>query len=281
MADRLGPDGAREPTAGLARQTGDVSNPQSRQPTDPHADHDLELVAAFAAGDLDGSRALQVERLLSACAVCALLVTDLRSIATATRQLPPAAGVTGLDFRLTPTVAARLSRGRRWRRLLAPFGSQGSVARPLSLAFTTLGLAGLLFATLPLMSGFGFGSGAAAPQAASSRYSSAANGGVDTSPGRAATNDGQASLPTQSKAAATPDTALGALTPGSAAPTPQAFDVATAGPSTKESVADAGQFAPAVPPGDDGPTPLVLLSIGFLAAGVGLYVMRRLATRLR
>ncbi len=68
------------------------------------------------------------------------------------------------DFTLSEADAARL-RGSAWRRVIAAIGSSRDVfSRPLAIGFTTLGLAGLLVATVPMP--FGSGTGGAAQRLA-------------------------------------------------------------------------------------------------------------------
>jgi len=125
---------------------------------DPHDEHDLEAVAAFAAGDATGTSRIAAERLVRDCTRCAALADDLRSLAAATRSLPRAA-IAPRDFRIDAQQAARL-RGGRWRRFLGTAGLAGWNPRPVAAAFTTLGIAGLLIAIVPFASLLG-GSGGA------------------------------------------------------------------------------------------------------------------------
>lgn len=130
-----------------------------------HARHDTFLVAAHAAGDLSDASLRAVEAQIATCSACAALHDDLRAIAAATQSLAKVtipASMAGRDFRLSPEDAARLDRGRGWRRLLAPLaGSGGAWTRPFATALTTLGLAGILLTTvLPNLGGLA-GSGAA------------------------------------------------------------------------------------------------------------------------
>lgn len=114
---------------------------------DAHSAHDQLLLAAFAAGDLPEAAAADAARLAASCPECAQLVGDLRAIARATAALP--APVRRRDFRLSAADAARL-RGPVWRRALsAVIAPRFSFTRPLAAALTTLGLAGLLLASLP------------------------------------------------------------------------------------------------------------------------------------
>jgi hypothetical protein len=112
-----------------------------------HRDHDTILIAALAAGDLTDLARADAEALAAACPDCAALHADLLAIAAATRELP--APVRIRDYRLTPEQADRL-RPSGLRRLLEAFGSPRlAVTRPLALAFTTLGIAGLLLTAVP------------------------------------------------------------------------------------------------------------------------------------
>jgi len=127
-----------------------------------HTQHDLDLIAGHAAGDLTTTERIRADDLLNSCASCAELRRDLLAIASATRTLPSAAAAPR-DFRLTPRQAASLRRGSWLATLLRPFAAPRSTVRPLAMAFTSLGLAGLLFTNiLPAL----FGSAASlAPQA--------------------------------------------------------------------------------------------------------------------
>jgi anti-sigma factor RsiW len=120
--------------------------------TAAHARHDTFLVAAHAAGDLSGASLRAVEAQIATCSACSALYDDLRAIATATQSLSNVtipASAAGRDFRLTPEQAARLDRGRGWRRLLEPLAGSGAAwTRPFAAALTTLGLAGVLLTTV-------------------------------------------------------------------------------------------------------------------------------------
>jgi hypothetical protein len=250
-----------------------------------HASHDQTLTAALAAGDLVGPELAQARARIQDCPACRRLHEDLLAIATATRQLPPPVRPPARDFRISVERAARLGPGSIWRRLLRPFGPSGSGAiRPLATAFTTLGLAGLLFAALPSLQ-LGGGT-AAAPSAGSA---------VET-PRDAAS--GQTSAPeSQPDAAAAPtrtsgDTAGGEGTVdtsggfGPAIPTSDDKGaVPTAGPDTQGRENDeAGEgemdlYATSDQAGRA--SPLVIASLGLLGAGLALFLLRRAALRLR
>jgi hypothetical protein len=130
----------------------------------PHAGHDLLLVAAHAAGDTLGADAERAASLVATCPDCAALAADLVAIAAATHDIP--APARPRDFTLRPEDAARL-RPRGWRRLAASFGaSRLELVRPLAAGLTTLGLAGILLAGLPVVQEATIGpTGTAAPAA--------------------------------------------------------------------------------------------------------------------
>lgn len=128
----------------------------SNQPTSSaHAAHDLVLIAALAARASDPSEVehARARELVTACTTCADVLADLVLLQTA---LPTTATpARPRDFTLTPADAARLRAGG-WRRILGFFGSaRDGFTRPLAATLTTLGLAGLLVASLPGMYGAG------------------------------------------------------------------------------------------------------------------------------
>jgi hypothetical protein len=127
-------------------------------PDSQHPDHDLELVAAYAAGDAAGPELERATALVSTCAECAALHHDLRAIAAAMPELP--APARRRDFRLTPEQAASL-RPSGIRGLLATLsGPRFSFATPLGTGLAALGIVGVLVASGGLPSG----GGTAAPQ---------------------------------------------------------------------------------------------------------------------
>lgn len=135
-------------------------------PPGAHARHDTFLVAAHAAGDLSDASLRAVEAQLATCSACSALYDDLRAIAGATKSLSRVtipASAAGRDFRLTPEDAARLNRGRGWRRLLQPLAGSGAAwTRPFATAMTTIGLAGILMTTvLPSLGGLASSGGTA------------------------------------------------------------------------------------------------------------------------
>ena len=128
-------------------------------PDSQHPDHDLELIAAYAAGDAAGPELERATALVAACEDCAALHHDLRSIAAAMPAMPAPARTR--DFRLTPEQAAEL-RPKGLRGLLATLsGPRFSFATPVGTGLAALGIVGVLVASggLPVGSG-----GTAAPQ---------------------------------------------------------------------------------------------------------------------
>lgn len=127
-----------------------------------HAAHDLSNVAALAAraDDLDDATTASARRQVAECTACADVLADLLTLQTVLPTTSTPARTR--DFRLTPTDAARLRR-TGWRRLLGFFGSaRDGFSRPLAIGFTTLGLAGLLVASVPTLY-MGAGGAASAP----------------------------------------------------------------------------------------------------------------------
>lgn len=236
----------------------------------PHADHDLLVVAAGSDVGADPAARAAAARQRAACPECDALARDLFLIAAGLQSLPrsipaPAAR----DFRLSPDQARRLQRGNGLRRFLRPFGAGGIPSlRPMAAAFTTLGVAGLLFTlVLPGMTTFrvvtgaapgaisapiGAGDAAASPQAVkenASTDSPAVPAGAATSPAAAGASPASLDL---GRSSATP--------PGPQVPS-QDFSAPTASVSPL--------------------SPVAVLSFVLLAAGVLLFVLRLAAYRLR
>ncbi len=112
--------------------------------TNPHASHDLALIAAHADGDTDDAERVRASALIGDCDECARLYDDLLLISSAVADLP--APARPRDFRLTNEQAASL-RPTGWRGVLAALaGPRFSFVAPLGTAMATLGLVGLLVA---------------------------------------------------------------------------------------------------------------------------------------
>jgi hypothetical protein len=118
-----------------------------------HAAHDPTWMAALATRDPDlgPSERTRAQEALDSCGACADLLADLVAVSTA---IPSAAiPARPRDFTLTAADAARL-RPNGLRRLLKAIGSaRDGVTFPLALGLTTMGIAGLLVATVPSFAG--------------------------------------------------------------------------------------------------------------------------------
>jgi hypothetical protein len=254
-------------------------------PTEPrrsHADHDFELVAAHAAGDLDGAQRESADALLASCAECRQLADDLRAIARATAALPAPARTR--DFRLRPEDAARL-RPRGWRRLAAALGSSRlELTRPIAPVLMTLGVVGLLVSGIPLLQG---SASSAAPQfervgaAAGSDAARASAADASAAPAAAASPAASGNaLPDSGGGAksAAPSGKAGGLFGAAASSSPSSI-----GDTAGEAYAQPSETPPAtlsaVPsaqPGTPAPEiPLAALSAAALVAGLALFGLRR------
>lgn len=220
-----------------------------------HALHDEELIAAFAAGDLDGTpEAERARSITERCATCRDLHRDVIGIRLVVRASGSAAQrsatvVAPRDFRLSVEDAARLRPASPIARIGVRLGFRarlglGIVAfgRPVGAAMATLGVAGLLIGSLTLggVPITGLGGSAAGASAAP-----AANSGPGVQDSRPApesttvrTNYGPPSTPDDTKAGA------------------QTIDGREAGAST-------------------GTVVLIGGSIGLLVVGLGLIVASR------
>ena len=217
-----------------------------------HALHDEELVAAFAAGDVDDpADAERAQSFVNRCAMCRELHDDLRQIRTAVRASGTAAQraastTAPRDFRLTAEDAARLRPGSPIARLGTRLGWLGLVrrgvatfGRPLGTGLATLGVAGLLIGSLTLNgSPFALMLGGAAS-------SSSAPPGVDQTVG----------FPEESERSR------------SSAP----------GPTTKNDGAYGGPTAPPGRPGIPAAALLIGGSVAVLLAGIVLLIASRRA----
>ena len=143
-AARLATEPAGEPGSTMPRLTGVMTDPFT---SSDHASHDTILVASLADHSLPAGERTAAEALVAACSQCADLHADLLALRAATRAMPTPPRPT--DYTLTPRDAVRLRSGG-WRRFVAILGtSRDALSRPLAVGLTTLGLAGLLVATLP------------------------------------------------------------------------------------------------------------------------------------
>lgn len=163
--------------------------------TDPHAQHDRTRIAVLAArpDDLSTEDARLARQLIADCEACTDLLADLIEIQAA---VPHAAMPSRTrEFTLSQADASRLGR-TGWRRFLAMVGSsRDQVTRPLAMGLTTLGLAGVIVATLP--GSLGSGATSAVP-AEVARQEQAA-------PAAGAPNPGLFSMTTGPDTAGSPD----------------------------------------------------------------------------
>ena len=271
-----------------------------------HATHDPELVAAYAAGDATGPDLASATELVASCTECADLHRDLRAIATALPELPPA--VRPRDFRITPEQAASLQPSG-WRGVLAAFASpRFKLAAPLGTGLAAAGLAGLLLANPgglahPASTGGTSGEApiAAATSATKDATASDASGAVSAPAAASPPAVAPVPAPAASLAAAS---AAASSAPGAGQPDGNT-DIQAAGPALGTSPdADGGGAAgaqPAVSPGREiaagavpapqgstdatavpsapatapaGTSPWVLVSAVLLLVGVSLLVLR-------
>jgi hypothetical protein len=128
-----------------------------------HALHDEELIAAFAAGDVDDpADAARAQSFVERCATCRDLHRDLQAIAEAIRASGSAAERSRTlsaprDFRLTAEDAARLRPSAPAARITVRLGWRSRVSRaiaafgrPAGAAMATLGVVGVLIGSLTL-----------------------------------------------------------------------------------------------------------------------------------
>jgi hypothetical protein len=216
----------REPPRARGRLAEDMTEPLKPATRSDHDAHDPMWMAALAAKDPDLAPAelARARGALESCGACADLFADLVAVSAA---IPSAAiPARPRDFTLTPADAARL-RSRGLRRWFSAIGSaRDGITFPLALGLTTMGIAGLLLATVP---GALSGSGGAA-QALSTVGSAVepASGGGDTAaPARAA-----APAPAAASAAAPAATsAPAASSPAGSESTKAEFGAMSAAPS--------------------------------------------------
>lgn len=224
-----------------------------------HAGHDLLLVAALAAGDLDAPDKQRAEALLASCADCSALAGDLVSIARATAEMPVPRRPR--DFFVSPADAERL-RPRGLRRLAGTMARpRTTLARPLAGGLMMLGIAGLLVASLPGLPQFGSASSAdqRLELAASPVPDSAIQGepllpyasgapAASVAPGDVRGGAGQG--------ASAPPVSVGV--PGASAPAPAPAE----GPDAAKTAREATR----------GPSPLVIGSVALVAIGALLFL---------
>lgn len=300
-AERLTAAVPGEPGVRRPRLGGVMTDPK----TTAHAAHDRILVASLADHSLAPAERAAAEALVAICTDCAALHTDLIALRAATRAMP--APSRPRDFALSSQDASRLRSGG-WRRFLTTLGSpRDALSRPLAVGLTTLGLAGLLVATVPsVLTGYG-GAASGSPEVLSAAGAPvpAASSGADT-----AGAGGESAVPAAAPAAMAAPTAPlpdgASPVNGSAASPPPATrtngsavaitDQGASPSPGSEAVADGsskGQTGGAPGRGrepgslldvlgaqeDSGVSTLVVLSVAFLIAGLGMFAIRWTARR--
>lgn len=152
-----------------------------------HSRHDLELVAAWAAGEATSTDLERAERQLDACDLCVGVARELRAITLALHEVPaveamPALPAAPRDFRLTAEQAARLRPsvplGRRTDRIVTAVAALG---RPVGASLAALGFVGLLVGATSLgFLGGGAAASTSAPMAAAANPTAAAAQGDES-----------------------------------------------------------------------------------------------------
>ncbi len=261
--------------------------------TSDHARHDTATVASLADRTLDPTERAAAEALVAACDRCAELHADLVTLAVAMKAMPTPARAR--DYTLTAADAARL-RGSLWRRLVGVFGSpRDALSRPLAIGLTTLGIAGLLVASVPSFSP-GSATSAGAPVSA----------GASAAPpaqilGDRAASTTQPNATGGTGAVSVPDTASAPEAASSGAPNygqnqgpSAAAGIAAPAATGSAKGADAGAGEAGSTPTDQrlsatapvvvaptGIAPLPLLSLTVLGVGLLLFTVRWAARRLK
>jgi hypothetical protein len=282
-----------------------MTDPRTPQIARDHASHDRLLVAALAdrgADALTPRDRASAEAQVAACRDCAALHADL---AVLTAAIPTAAiPARPRDFTLSPADVERL-RPRGLRRLIGLIGSSSDAfTRPLALGLTTLGIVGLLVASLPgALSGFG--AAGAAPVlstvgSAVGESSSAAQGAASAVPSAAAaapaavgSGGGVGAAPAPSGAAPQADGSFGRVA-AAAGPSASGGDDSKAvygadnGAPETNSAGQNGyggteRTGDLLSVGDEarGVSPLVVIAGAMVIVGVGLFGLRWSARRLR
>jgi hypothetical protein len=254
--------------------------------TSDHARHDALLIAAHAAGDLEGVERSRAEQLVAACHECTALERDLRAIALATTAANLPVPPRPRSFTLEPTDAARI-RPSGWRGLIRRFASPDlSFTRPLAAGLTTLGLAGLLVAALPGgLSSLGGSAAAPAPAYGPAQERELSGAAASAAPSVTvvpqASPAGQAD-PTQ-VTVPRPSSLVGTHADqesGKPSPTEDRFGAFNDDGDRGDQTGDASLEVLEVSVAQDGPSMLVVLAGTSLLVGLGLFGLRWAARRL-
>ena len=241
-------------------------------PDSQHPEHDLELIAAYAAGDATGPELERATALVGTCDECAALHHDLRSIAAAMPTIPAPARTR--DFRLTPEQAADL-RPRGIRGLLATLsGPRFSFATPVGTGLAAIGIVGVLVAS----GGLPASGGAAAPQpeTAALEAPEAAASAAAGAPTEAQGVYAAGARPADASASPGSDTA-GELAP---APGDASLKSGTGQAPEPTAAADRSVAAQAVATDTQAPDPWLWLAILLTFTGTALVGARVVARRL-
>lgn len=281
MAESLRGRSLGEPVASTARLTGDMHETRSR-----HTAHDRLLIANLIDRSIDEAERARAEELLAACRECEQLFDDLVALSAATRSM--AVPARPRDFTLSAADAERL-RVRGWRRLLSAIGSsRDAFSRPLALGLTTLGIAGLLFATIP--SAFMASGGAATLPAVGDALDGASGGAANQEMATQASEAPPAGHESVPEIAAAPSAAASAAAEALPAPTDDLgtdrqgepdnlFVGGDSSPLAGEPQRDEALRTLSSEPAMDRST-LILVAGLLLVAGVGLFLLRWTARRL-
>jgi hypothetical protein len=257
-----------------------------------HERHDPLLVASLLDRSTGGAERDRAEALVADCVDCAALHRDLVTLRDATRTLPTPRRPR--SYTLSAEDAARLQR-TGWRRLVAMFGStRDAFSRPLAIGLTTIGLAGLLVATIPGSLSFGGESTAGVPTLEQAADGAGANSealqGSKVAPAASAAPSafavGGAPLapstePTTAPAPASAEPAPSAESPGTfvGAPAASAGAAALAPQSSDAAQRDGADTTVAESIGEPETAPTARLAVLvlaglLLAAGLGLFALR-------
>ncbi len=275
-----------EPRGAASRLTGEMQVPGA-----DHVRHDPLLVASLLDRSTGGAERDRAEALVADCIDCAALHQDLVTLRDATRTLPTPPRPR--SYTLSAEDAARLQR-TGWRRLVAMFGStRDAFSRPLAIGLTTIGLAGLLVATVPGSLSFGGESTAGVPTLGQAADGAGANSealqGSKVAPAASAAPSafavGRAPLapsePTTAPAPASAEPAPSAESPGTfvGAPAASAGAAALAPQSFDAAQRDGADTTVAESIGEPGTAPTARLAVLvlaglLLAAGLGLFALR-------
>jgi hypothetical protein len=280
IAASLARAAAGEPLAPVARLTSEMPNARPTDATSDgaaHRSHDRLLVASLLDRTLYETERRRGEEQLAACTGCARLFDDLVALSEATRVLPTPAR--SHEYTLSEVDARRLQ-VRGLRRLLALIGSsRDAFTRPLAVGLTTLGLAGLLVATLPAAF-LGVG-GATSLSTVGNRAAEEAAGAAPEAMTQASPAASEpaiaASLPSEAVPSAAPRP--GGSPAAEKSTEPDDLFVGQDSSADSQSLESAGEpFGLA----DDGPISMSLVVVAtlVLVIGLGLFALRWTARRL-